>query len=103
MLIWKSKNQSCKFRRTFEGHTNLVTSSVEVCSIDQGGEGDNDPVPQLLLVAQAHLAAVVHLGPDHGPVLQDVLGADPELGGGPCGAPAQGDPGLQGGGELLIH
>ena len=76
---------------------------VEVSSIDEGGEGDGDSVPQLLLVAQANLAAVVHLGPDHGPVGQDVLGADPELGGGPCGAPAQGHPGLQGGGKPLIH
>ena len=77
--------------------------SVEVCSIDEGGESDGDTVPELLLVSQAHLAAVVHLGPDHGPVSQDVLGADPELGGGPRSAPAQGDAGLQSRGELLEH
>ena len=80
-----------------------MSYSVEVSSIDEGGESNCDPVPQLLLVAQAHLTAVVHLGPDHGPVSQDVLGANPELGGGPCGAPAKGHPGLQGRGELLIH
>ena len=90
--------------RLINGYTIFSLSySVEVSSIDEGGEGDGDSVPQLLLVAQANLAAVVNLGPDNGPVFQDVLGADTELGGGPRGAPAQGHPGLKGGRELLVH
>ena len=88
--------------RLINGYTIFSLSySVEVSSIDEGGEGDGDSVPQLLLVAQTDLGGVVDLGPDHGPVLQDVLGSNTELGVAVGGAPAQSDSGLQLGAQLL--
>jgi len=87
--------------RHLQGDAELVTTGVEVSSVDESGEGEGHSVPQLLLVAQTDLGGVVDLGPDHGPVLQDVLGSNTELGVAVGGAPAQSDSGLQLGAQLL--
>lgn len=61
-------------------HTDLVAAGIEVLAIDQRGQGQGDSVAQLLLVAQTHLAGVVHLSAHAGIIIQLILGADGELG-----------------------
>merc|ERR1719483_1693168 len=87
----------------FEGQPNFVATSIEVAAVDEGGEGDGDPIPELLLVAEPDLTLVVYLCPYSSPVLQDILGPDAKAGRGAGAAPAQVDPGLQGRAHLLVH
>lgn len=44
-----------------------MSARVDVAGVDEGGEGDGDSVPQLLLVPQAKLGLVVDLRPQEAP------------------------------------
>lgn len=57
-----------------------MATGIEVLAIDQRRQSQGDAIAQLLLVSQAHLAGIVHLGANAGIVIQLVFGADGELG-----------------------
>lgn len=58
-----------------------MASLVEVLSVDERGQGEGDAVTDLLLVAQANLRRVVHLGSESSILVQGVLAANGKAGG----------------------
>lgn len=57
-----------------------MATGIEVLAIDQRRQCQGDAIAQLLLVSQANLAGIVHLGANAGFVVQLVFGANGELG-----------------------
>ena len=68
----------------FHGQTHLVATLVEVLAINEGGEGESDAIPHLLLVAQTHLSRVINLGPQSCVLIQGILATNRET----CGVRA---------------
>ena len=61
-----------------EGEADLVTSLVKILAVNQGGEAEADPRPDVLLVAQPYLTRVVDLGAEAASLLQVIFEADAE-------------------------
>merc|ERR1719229_544966 len=86
-----------------EGHADLVSSLVEVLTVDDRRQGEGDTWSELLLVSQADLARVVDLGPDVGVPVEGVLAADAEVGRVVRGRPAEVHRRLQLVVDALVH
>lgn len=79
LLGWREGCRLCfHLGAHLKAKANLMTSRIDIARVDEGGEGDGDTVPQLLLVAQAELRLVVDLGPEAGSSLKVILATNAE-------------------------
>lgn len=84
-LVKNRQKQYLSFQ--FESDTDLVTASVKVLAVNQGGQRQNDACVQFLLIAQTYLADIIDLGANGCVLVQVVLATDAELGSVRAGAP----------------
>merc|ERR1719234_740144 len=85
-----------------KGHANLMATRVDIATVDEGGEGDGDAVPQLLLVAKSNLALVVDFGPQCCSVRENIFCSNSKSSCCRGRAPSKGNPCLKGRRNLLV-